>query len=200
MSSEPKGGDARVARVGDEDLARQAKPGYQTAIRQANQTQSELHPLALNLAQRQLKGDFLRPESNPGYQGVVDSILKNSNRQFTESIAPSINNNAFLSGNLGGGRHGQAIGRAAGDVNQNTNDLVSQLAFSNYGRERALQQTAGQLPFGINSAYNRVVGGTTAARDQVAGVSPTGPSDLQSGGQLATGIASIIASLYGFGG
>lgn len=95
-----------------------------------------------DLATRNLRGDFLRAESNPYLQDTMRASNDASIRQFQESVAPSIDSAAISSGAYGGARNGLAYGRASQGLADELSNTNAKIAYQNYATERENQQAA----------------------------------------------------------
>lgn len=98
----------------------------------------------LNLGQATARGDFLRPESNPYLSAYAKAIQDEAGRTY------EMNRRGVTSGNIAAGAYGGDRGQLAQSdfatrSAQQTNDLLSNLYYSNYLAERQLQQQAPSL-------------------------------------------------------
>jgi hypothetical protein len=98
----------------------------------------------LNLGQSTARGDFLRPESNPFLASYANAIRDEAGRTY------QMNRRGVTSGNIAAGAYGGDRGQLAQSdyasrAAQQTNDLLTNLYYSNYLAERQLQQQAPSL-------------------------------------------------------
>lgn len=77
---------------------------------------------AQNEATKVLSGAYLDPSTNPAWGSMVDSVRAN--------VLPGIDSRFMGAGRSGSGLHGRAVGEGLGSA-------IGQLAYQNYGAERA---------------------------------------------------------------
>lgn len=77
-------------------------------------------------------GDVLNPGTNPGLQGTLDAATRQLTNNFTQSILPSIRDDAVLAGGYGGSGQGIAEGLAAQGLQQQVGDTSAQILAQNY--------------------------------------------------------------------
>lgn len=99
----------------------------------------------MQMANDTASGKYLTLDSNPNFQGAVDSILRPINQNFTEQVLPALRDTAINSGYYGGTRQGVAQGIAARELNNTITDKVAKLGYQNYATERQNQLAAGDL-------------------------------------------------------
>lgn len=105
----------------------------------------------IDLAQSQIRGDFLRPETNPYLRGTVDAAFRPVMETFSNSIVPSLQYDSIRSGAYGGEQDKDLRVQASSDLTRNLGDLSSQIYLQNYANERAIQQQApGMLSAGVD--------------------------------------------------
>jgi hypothetical protein len=102
-----------------------------------DQASSPLLGAASSQLQSTLNGDFLKPESNPYLQGMID--------QSTARAGGAVNSAFNKGGAWGGSANQELLGRTIGETTNNLN-------YTNYNAERGRQMTAAGLAPGINSA------------------------------------------------
>ena len=116
---------------------------------------------ATQLGNATLRGDFLSPESNPYLQSTINAATRPLLENFTEQVLPGLKASAFTGGADTGTRQLFTQNMFADDLSRRIGDISSNIAYENYGRERALQQNApllleqglrlGQAPFELLS-------------------------------------------------
>lgn len=98
-----------------------------------------------DLALAQLRGDYLKPESNPYLKSTIDAATRPVTEGFRENVLPALEGRAFLEGAGDSIRLPLAIAQAGRDYERNVGDISSNIAYSNYGAERNIQQNAPNL-------------------------------------------------------
>ena len=140
---------------------------FQTAMGSTRRvaTDGGLNGLGMETLTRTARGDFLSPESNPAFRGMLDQTIN--------AIRPGVDAAFAGAGRTGSGAHSAAFADAATRAG-------TQLAYQNYGQERqAQQQAAGLLnQFGLQDAGMRMGAGQALAQ---LGLMPA-QTALQAGG------------------
>ena len=115
-----------------EDIARQASPilgqaqqAYQSSLGQVGQTAA---------------GGFLN--ANPYQQAMMDAATRPLTQQFSQAVLPGISSLYSKSGRLGSGAMERALGTATESYGRSLGDITSNIAGTQYQRERELQQQA----------------------------------------------------------
>jgi len=97
---------------------------------------------AIDLGQKTLAGDFLNPQTNPAWNGMVEAALNPVTQRYTQQILPGIRSQSVANGAYGGSREAIAQGLAAQGFAREATDATSRLAYSLYGDERNRQAQA----------------------------------------------------------
>ena len=115
-----------------EDIARQASPilgqaqqAYQASLGQVGQTAA---------------GGFLN--ANPYQQAMMEAATRPLTQQFSQAVLPGISSLYSKSGRLGSGSMERALGTATEAYGRSLGDITSNIAGTQYQRERELQQQA----------------------------------------------------------
>jgi len=115
-----------------EDIARQASPilgqaqqAYQSSLGQVGQTAA---------------GGFLN--ANPYQQAMMEAATRPLTQQFSQAVLPGISSLYSKSGRLGSGSMERALGTATEAYGRSLGDITSNIAGTQYQRERELQQQA----------------------------------------------------------
>jgi hypothetical protein len=92
-----------------------------------------------------LQGNYLN--SNPYLDAMYGTASKQMTDAFQEGVMPSLNATFGGAGRTGGGAHGLAAGRAAGELGDSLAGLSANIYGGNYQQERdRMQQAAGMVP------------------------------------------------------
>ena len=188
---------------GDESLykgARGAQAGYRQAIGGATDAFNALQPQATRLAQQQLRGDFLNPETNPAFNQLLAGNRAEAQHFLSGVALPDIAQNAYMSGALGGSRQGVASGAAAADVARHLATQRGNLGFQNYQMERQNQINSPQLAFAPAQQLASTLQATPHARysssQQQQRVIPNQASQIFQGALGIGGLGLGLDNLY----
>lgn len=105
----------------------------------------------VNLLGSTIRGDYLRPESNPFLAGAIDLAQRSTMENFNNSVMPAISDRSIAQGAYGGARQDIQQNLAAQDAQRGMGDIAANLTFANYGAERARQLAAGSM---LGGAYD----------------------------------------------
>jgi len=106
-----------------------------------------------NLVGGTLQGDYLS-QGNPYFQGMLNRAVRPVTEQFQNTVIPGISSQFSGAGRYGSGAHSAALGRAGEGYLNQVGDISSNLAYQNYGTERAIQNAIlGQAPGLAQSEY-----------------------------------------------
>lgn len=101
--------------------------------------------LIRDLATKTVRGDFLKPESNPFLSSMLQVALDPVTKAFTEVALPSIEDASIAAGAYGGASQNLLKQAAAADFSKAGTDATTKIAYDNYLRERGNQMAAPQL-------------------------------------------------------
>ncbi len=96
----------------------------------------------LALGQKQLRGDFLSPESNPFLRGNIDAAIRPVLENFEQTLLPSLRSGIEGAGAFDSSRRQLLESDLGGRVSNQIGDISSQLVAENFARERGIQQTS----------------------------------------------------------
>ena len=115
---------------------------------------SPLTGTSQQLAQATMQGDYL--SGNPFFQGAFQPAAQAATSAFNQAIG-NVTSQASKAGRYGSGASNALQNQAAGTLAQNLANTAGQLAYQNYGAERALQQQAmGMAPSLAQSDYTDI--------------------------------------------
>jgi len=107
-----------------------------------------------NLVGGTLQGNYLSPESNPYLTGAINAAVRPVREQFTNTVIPGIDSRFSAAGRYGSGAHAAQTGQATQGFLNQVGDIGSNMAYQNYGTERAIQNAIlGQAPGLAASEY-----------------------------------------------
>jgi hypothetical protein len=115
-----------------EDIARQASP----ILGQAQQAYTS----SLGQVGQTAAGGFLN--ANPYQQAMMEAATRPLTQQFSQAVLPGISSLYSKSGRLGSGSMERALGTATEAYGRSLGDITSNIAGTQYQRERELQQQA----------------------------------------------------------
>lgn len=97
---------------------------------------------ALDLGQKQIRGDFLDPESNPFLRTNVDAAIRPVVENFEQSLLPSLRSGIEGAGGFDSTRRQLLESDLGGRVSNQIGDISSRMFAENFARERGIQQTS----------------------------------------------------------
>lgn len=110
------------------------------------------------LAESQLRGDWLNPNSNPYISQVANAALLPVQQSFDKNRL-AVEDRGIATGAYGGSRQDIQQNQLVDDFNRAAGDITSGIYNSNYQNERAIQQNTPQL---LNAANLLALAGPTA--------------------------------------
>jgi len=114
-----------AAAGGAQPLLGQAQQAYQASLGQIGQTAA---------------GGFL--QGSPYRQAMIESATRPIQQQFESQILPGISSGFSRAGRYGSGAMQRAVGQASEQFGRALGDVATNIAYSDYARERAAQQQA----------------------------------------------------------
>lgn len=138
------------------------------------------------LALKQLRGDFLSPNSNPYLADAVTAANSGVKDQLLREILPSTNSAAIASGAYGGSRNGVQNAQAITDYNKVAADNANKIYYQNYANERNIQQNSPNLLEAANKQ--------NLSASQILSALGAGTRELQQNAQW-TGLDKLAAIL-----
>jgi hypothetical protein len=97
---------------------------------------------ANDLLRKTMRGDFLDPNNNPGFQGALSAAIRPITQAFSDEVMPGIDSSFSSAGRYGSGLQGEAYSDANQDLARGIGDVTSNMVFNNYGMERGNQNAA----------------------------------------------------------
>lgn len=141
-----------------EGIYNRGAPGFfpgQTVANQSGATQQALQNMANRATQgnplmgqasgevsKMLRGDYLDPNNNPGFQGALSAATRPVTEAFRDVVMPGIDSNFSAAGRYGSGAQLGAYSDATQDMARSVGDISSNMAFNNYGMERGNMMNA----------------------------------------------------------
>ncbi len=95
----------------------------------------------LDLGQKQIRGDFLSPDSNPFLRDTVDAAVRPVVENFENVLLPSLRSGIEGAGAFDSTRRQLLESDLGGRVSNQIGDISTQLFGENFARERGIQQT-----------------------------------------------------------
>lgn len=83
-----------------------------------------------------LRGEYLDPNSNPGFQGALSAAVRPVTDAFRDVVMPGIDSSFSSAGRYGSGAQLGAYSDATQDMARSVGDISSNMAFHAYGNER----------------------------------------------------------------
>lgn len=98
---------------------------------------------------KMLRGDYLDPNSNPGFRGALDAAIRPLRETFNDSVMPGIDSSFSSAGRYGSGLQGEAYRDANTDLFRSIGDVTSGMVMQNYGNERNNMMSAIPMAGGL---------------------------------------------------
>lgn len=128
----------------------------------------------LALGQKQIRGDFLDPESNPFLRANVDAAIRPVQENFEQSLLPSLRSGIEGAGAFDSTRRQLLESDLGGRVSNQVKDISMQMFGENFARERGIQQTTpgllnqGAAQFLLPNLLRTGVGGAFQQDEQMS--------------------------------
>lgn len=100
---------------------------------------------AVNLGLQTLRGDYLRPETNPFLEGTINAAIRPVEQKLLRDVLPQVGSQAISQGAYGGARQQLSEEQAMQAALQEAMDVTAKIGYENYARERGAQLAAPQL-------------------------------------------------------